>query len=199
VNDSEPRFDPWAIAAALLWLVYLCVGYVPEEVFAFLREQGRVVTQNALVNSPYLITIGFSMYFAYFAYHRCRECGLTMTDAQGRALQVGIVGLLAFLNIPLQTLIDAPDIPIPRLRNLVFAIFVAKSLAWLYLASLVFRYYILQNSRVFGNLVSVFPSNHTPEHEFEKLGKADSVAWIDPRDRADGSPEETPSTAKNEQ
>lgn len=198
MSEPEPRFDPWALAAALLWLVFLCAGYLPEEVFAFLRAQGRVVTQDAMVNSPYLITIGFSMYFGYFAYQCSRECGLSAADSQARALQVGIVGLLAFLNVPLQTLIDAPQIPVAHYRHLVFAIFGAKSAAWLYLASLILRYYILQNAQVFGNLVSMFPSARMAEREVENLGETNSVAWIDNRDGAAGTREESPSAAENE-
>lgn len=198
MSDSEPRFDPWALAAALLWLVFLCAGYMPEELFAFLRAEGRVVTQDAMVNSPYLITVAFSIYFGYFAYQRCRECGLGPADCQARALQVGIVGLLAFLNIPLQVLFDAPQIPVARLRNLVFAIFAAKTAAWLYLASLIVRYYLLRNVQVFGNLASVFPSNHRLEDECEDLGKANTVAWIDSRTPIPANPDDKPPAVEHE-
>ncbi|MBX7257561.1 MAG: hypothetical protein K1Y02_14470 [Candidatus Hydrogenedentes bacterium] len=198
MSEPEPRQDPWALAAALLWLVFLCVGYVPEEVFAFLRAQGRVVTQDAMVNSPYLITMGFSLYIGYFAYQRCRESGLGSADCQARALQVGILGLLAFLNIPLQTLFEASQIPVPRLRTLVYGIFLAKSMAWLYLCGLMFRYYVLRNANVFGDLASLFPSSHTADEELETLGRTNSVAWIDPSDSESGVRDEKSSAVEND-
>ncbi len=192
MTTPHRRWDPWSIPTLILWLAFFAVGFLPEEAFMLLRWAGRVVTQNAMVNSPYFITLGFSGYLAFFVYSRCREAGQGVLDAQGRAWQVFIVALLAFLNIPVQALRDVQNFGLAHQRHLIYFVYACKSIACLYLVSLMVRYYLLGRDRTFSSLVSVFPSSYLSQHPDEHLAEPKSVVWLEqdhPRSRDTSSGE----------
>jgi hypothetical protein len=172
--SEEHRFDPWALPTLVLWLAFFLLGLEPAGFFKLLRNIAGVTTQDALVNSPLLITIGCSVFLAWFAYATCRDAGQAAAPAQARAVQVGVLALLAFH--PLSLLEGLAMVLEPGLQTafdrLLIPFFVAgKLLAWLVLLTLVMGYH-LGNRRVFAVLPSVFPSGRTrppapgrPDHE----------------------------------
>ena len=144
----------------LLWVAFLIVGLVPESVFLWLRESGGVLPHRALVNSPYLVTLMLAAYVVLFALHRCLDAGLSPYLAQDRALQLGIVALVAFLPLDLVVLFTAHLHPRIQSRFLLYLAGVAKLSAWWYLFTLLLRYYVFRVDDVFGRIPSLFPSTH---------------------------------------
>ncbi|GMU92905.1 MAG: hypothetical protein AMXMBFR4_19630 [Candidatus Hydrogenedentota bacterium] len=177
MNESKPQFDFWILPTVLMWVVYFLAGLDPELLYNTVRDAGWVVTQNAMVNSPHLVTLAFAGYLGLFAYHRCLESGLPKMDAKARALQVGILGLLAFLSFSLSQLRNLSYIPDQTLRVVVIAVSAVKLVAWFTLLGMVLRYYLLGHTDVFANIGSMFPSTYRQEKE--PLGDRSSVAWID--------------------
>ena len=167
MNESQRIPDPWALPTLALWIVFLIVGLFPDRVFVLMRNLGGVVTMDAYVNSPYVITIAFTVYLAVFVFLRCKEGGHTDAQAQGRAVQAGLVAVIAFLWQPLGLLAVSDEIYAPRLELLVFKFLIyttvfLKMLSWLYLLSLFVRYYAFGNRCVFADMPCVFPSAHVP-------------------------------------
>ncbi|HOD51856.1 MAG TPA: hypothetical protein PKJ78_17595 [Candidatus Hydrogenedentes bacterium] len=159
VNQSKNLIDLWTIPALALWLVYFAIGLFPEGAFWAARLAGRVVTQNAIINSPSLVTVSLSLYLALFVYQRCTEAGVSRENATARAIQVGILGLIAFLPYPFYLLLSPGNMALPgsgvyRLDELaaIFGLPVAKLLAWLYLFAVIARSYITAGSDVFVNM-----------------------------------------------
>jgi hypothetical protein len=148
----------------LLWFVFFFVGLFPDLAFTGLRYLAGVVTINAYVNNPDVIVIAFTLYLAVFTFLRAREGGLNDAQAQGRAVQVGIVAIIAFLWQPLGLLAIAGDMMHSgwfQARMLVLLVIVLafmKLVAWFYLLSLIVRYYGFDKRRVFADMVCVFPS-----------------------------------------
>lgn len=167
------RNDPWAIGAFILWIVILVMGLLPNETFWFLRRISGVLTQNALLNSPLDIWIGFSAYVAFFTWRRCHESTVLPERAKANALQVGFFACAAFCPIQPKDIQWALQIPDDNLRayllTVIGSLTVLKLGAWLYLLSLLFRYYMLHNYSVFSNIPSVFPSIRRAKREhYEK-------------------------------
>ena len=144
----------------LLWVAFLTVGLIPEPVFYALRESGGVLPHRALVNSPYLVTLMLAAYVILFAFHRCTEAGLTPYLAQDRALQLGVVALVAFLPLDFAVLFTAHLHPLIQSRFLLYLVGVAKLAAWWYLFTLLLRYYVFRIDDVFARIPSLFPSTH---------------------------------------
>jgi hypothetical protein len=180
VTDNQRQWDPWSLPTAILWIVFFFAGLDPERLFYLLRGIGRVDVLTAMVNSSHFITLAFSAYLGLYAYQRCREHGLSPIDAKARALQFGLLGLVAFLSFSMLQLLHLPDIPVPNLRVLVVVVAFAKVSAWFYLLIVVLRYSVLGHDDVFANITSLFPSTYRHGEAGENLGKASSVAWIDP-------------------
>ncbi len=161
MNRSKSPIDAWTVPTIALWLVYFAAGLFPEGVFWAARQAGGVVTQNAIVNSPSLITVFLGLYLAYFAHQRCLDAGLSHENAMARAIQVGILALIAFLPYPFYLLLSPGNLSIPgsglqRIDELaaVFGLPVAKLLAWLYLLITVARSHLAEGSEVF---VKMYP------------------------------------------
>lgn len=158
---------------------------MPELVFYHLRELAGVVTQEAFVNSSAVITLALAGYLALFVRRRCLEAEVDPADAVGKAFQVGILALIAFLEIPrtsgayetttlLHEFINYQDIVTPEGQRAVLLVGSAKLLAWFYLFSLLFRYYIFEKPRVFARMASMFPSSYRAEDHEGDSAKADS-------------------------
>jgi hypothetical protein len=146
------------MATVLLWVFFFSIGLFPEWFFFTLREWALVSTRHAWTNSFGLLTPALAGYLLFFSYYRCREGGLTVAESQGKALQIGLFGLLAFL--PLDQVLHYQDIPVLFLRRLVLSLAGAKVLMWLYLFSLILRYYYFGGRGVFVSMFSIFPSMH---------------------------------------
>ena len=144
----------------LLWCLFFAVGLDPDVTFQFLRDAGRVVSQRALVNSPHLITLGLAGYLAWHVFTRCREAGLTVADAQARALQTAVLGLAAFLNFPLNHFLNAATLPTMDQRLLLWSVGMVKYVVWLYLLFTVIRFHLFGRVSAFTGMVSVFPSTY---------------------------------------
>lgn len=187
MTKSNARWDVWTAPTVLLWLVFFLAGVDPVWLFYGLRDAGSVVTQSAMINSPHVITLAFSVYLGLFVYHRCLETGLSKLDARGRGLQVGILGLIAFLNFSIEDVLDVPDIPAANLRMVVLLIAFTKALTWLYLLGMMLRYYLLGQSRVFVEMASIFPSSYAHENAQDLLGESSSVTWIEDLDQVPGN------------
>lgn len=193
VTDSQARPDPWRFAAFPLWIVFFAMGLMPEPVYILLRELAGVTTQRAWVNSPVAITVSFAGFMAWFTFHQCRLAGLSPAEIRGNALQIGVLGLVAFLALPqsafalpelgLWTLVfHADSIPDPYLRKVVYMAAITKFGAWLYLFSLVFRYGILGNDRAFATIRGLFPSLYRSPREPDQIDmdQARSVETLGP-------------------
>ena len=167
VTDKQGGFDVWRIPTLLLWWIFLLVGALPEEIYWAAREAAGVVTQRALVNSPDVITLSFTLYLAIFTYRQCREQGLAAPIGQGRAIQIAIIALIAFLPFPVARFLSVGEISAYSfwdtvyLRGAVYAVWIGKLAGLIYLAGMFFRIYILGNSSLFREMFNVFPSART--------------------------------------
>ncbi|MCX5756985.1 MAG: hypothetical protein NTU83_00455 [Candidatus Hydrogenedentes bacterium] len=156
--SASGQRDPWRYAAFLLWMVFFITGLSPEPVFFLLRQTGGVLTQRALVNSPHVITVAFAGYIALFVYHRCRGAGDSSGAAQDKALQMGVVALLAFMPVDLGAVLSAHKAPILEHRVLLYGAALLKLVAWWSLLALFIRYYLFKADAAFAEIGSLFPS-----------------------------------------
>ena len=155
--DSQPQFDPWRGPILLLWTLFFAIGLAPEWCFDYLRYIGKVTTPNALVNSHHLITLALAAYLGLFTYLRSIEANIEPVQAHGKALQVIILALIAFLPVT-RIVVQYNNIPVQSLRNVVIGVTLTKMLAWLYLYTVIIRYYFIDQYRVFKKMRSIFPS-----------------------------------------
>ena len=158
MSDSSEHTDIWHWLTLWLWGVFFLVGLFPEYVFDWLRILGRVSPHRAMVNSYHVITLSLSAYLYFFSYRRCIEAEASPTEAHGKALQMGIFGLLAFLPVT-QVVMVYRDIPVAGLQKLVLAVGTAKLAAWIYLYTVLIRYYCMGGAQVYRRMRSIFPSS----------------------------------------
>lgn len=171
MSDSRIQDWHWAFFSLLTWTALFVIGLDPERAYMYLREAGGVVTQNAWINSPQLITLALAAYVGRFAQLRCLEDGMTAASARSRGIQVAAIGLGGFLWFSPLMLMYARDIPDMVLRNMVYIVLPAKLLAWFYLYIMFFRYYALADRRVFSDMPALIPSAK-PEYENGALPEA---------------------------
>ncbi len=160
VNHPPARPNWWRWPTFALWMLFFLAGLFPEWVFRELRQAGAVTTQDAYINSHHMITLGLTGYLIYFLYQRGREAGLDTISARGKALQAGIVALVAFLPIQLEQAGQFRNIPVAHLRHLILFVAVTKVACWGYLLALLLRYYFRSGDRVFLEMPLLFPSAH---------------------------------------
>lgn len=177
VNDAgsirlgEERRDVWDVLTLGAWFLFFGMGLMPELAFNGIRAAASVRTSTALVNSSAILTLGFAAYLGLFAYRRCVENGLGRYLAQGKALEVGLIALVAFLELPargsvfqsrtlVSVLLQFGDIEDRYLQAVVMFVGLSKLTAWAYLLSLVIRYHAFGNRDVFSTVPSLFPSMH---------------------------------------
>jgi len=186
VGDPSAKSDPWRWPALLVWLLFLLAGLVPEPVFFALREAGGVLTQDALVNSAWLVTLGLAGYMGVFALRRCLEAGLSPAEAQDRALLLGVLGLMAFFNNNLMLFFTAHTYPLMQTRFQVYLVGIGKLLAWWYLLSLLIRYYAFADHTVFARIPAIFPS--TRRRQADRMNQAPAECEQGPSALAAGKP-----------
>jgi len=155
----------------MLWLVFFVVGFIPKPVFHFLRDFAHVDARRALVNSPALITLALAAYFAFFVFVACRRAKVSQQEAEARAVQCGLLALLAFLEAPYSGTqepgLTALAISLSQLDKAsqiwIAATIAIKSLVWLYLVSLLLRHYLASKPQAFVRMPLLF---HVPrDHE----------------------------------
>jgi len=150
-----------------MWGVFFVFGLFPEPVFYALRDLAAVSSHRALVNNAGLVTLAFSAYLGLFAFRRCKEMGAGSAESQGRGMQVAILALIAFLEIPrrtaavevttlLQLMARFQEIPDNSVRAFVLLIGACKVLAAWYLYSLLFRYHAFGMRDAFLRMPSLF-------------------------------------------
>lgn len=197
MDYPKARWDIWTLPTYLLWLVFFVIGFDPELAYDYARETGFVVSQNALVNSPHVVTLALAGYFGYFAFQRGLEAGLRKADAQTQGLQFAILGLVAFLAFSPFQLMSYAEIPVAKYRFIVLLVGGTKLFIWFLLLGVIARYYLLGHVHVFATLGSVFPSSHKDDND-EKIGEASSVAWLDSRQQAERQAQPAPPQSRPE-
>lgn len=161
--------DIWDFFTLSLWTLFFAVGFTPELAFYGLRAISGVTSFTALVNSSAVLTLSLTAYLAFFCYRRCLEWGVSTTIAQGKAMEVAVLSLVAFLEIPakgtifetrtlISIVLEFRDLPGLYLQSVVLFVGVSKLLTWLYLYSLVLRYHAFGNRGVFARIPSLLPS-----------------------------------------
>lgn len=165
----DNRQSMWDMAMLALWILFFAAGLLPEITFLMLRDLAAVAPHSALINSSSVITLTFSAYIAFFVLRRARQAGLNERAARGKAMQVGMVALIAFIEIPtvgsafetrtvLGLLLAISQFNMPEQYYTVLFVGVSKIVCWSYLFSLVFRYHAVGVRDVFARIPNVFPS-----------------------------------------
>jgi hypothetical protein len=160
----------------LLWSVFFAIGLVPEFVFHLLRNRAAVSTSTALVNSSAIITLGFTFFLVWFVYRNGLESYSNRAAARGKATQIGILALLAFMDVPtrsgvfqvhtlLEIVFELDDLSDWYLRFVVMLVAFSKLAAWCLLYSLFFRYHLLGNRLAFTSIPSLFPSTRNEDED----------------------------------
>ena len=148
--DTNPQSPDWWRAPALAaWVPLLAAGLAPDMAFDLLREAGRVTTINALVNNAWLVTFALCAFLGTFVAFRCREAGDTGAEAGDKGVQAGLLGLIAFMPFPLENPADLLRVSSPELRWILLGTLASKGILWLYLVSLLLRYYLGGSAEVF--------------------------------------------------
>ena len=141
-----------------VWTLVLLFGLFPDTVFYVMREMAHVPMHMAFTNTPWFITLSCAGFLGWFTYERCREGGAQEDIAVGKAVQITVLALAAFLPIQVERLPAYLHIPIPLYRNLILAVIAIKMTTWLYLMQLIMRYYMFSGLDVFRNMPLFFPS-----------------------------------------
>jgi hypothetical protein len=162
VTPNPPSRDPWRWPAILLWLWFFLLGLWPELTFELFRTAGYVFSQNAIINSYNFITWSLTAFLAYFVYHRSVEAGLPPMEALGKAIQIGVLAFVAFIDLPIEQI---PDIRRAGDRALVMGTVGLKLLVWLYLYALLVRYYLRRDPQVIARALPYFALIPPPRAE----------------------------------
>lgn len=166
-----PESRVWGFFALLLWLAFFTLGLFPNFIYEYLRNEANVITAHALVNSVYLLYSALIVYFFGFLYRAARYAGLSSVMAQVLAVQLSLVALLAFLPLPLEYIPDYFRAPDATWRRLILAVCAFKIASWLYLLTLLFRYYLFSGAEVFRQMAPVFPSAHHDDADTQSTAK----------------------------
>jgi len=170
------RQDPWAIGSFLLWTVIMLMGGFPEFTFAALRDAADVLTQYAWVNSPMTITVGFAVFLGVFSWRRAIESNVPNAAAQANGVQMALNAFVGFLPVAPMDFLGILTSGDMTLIAVIWGVGLVKAIAWAYIYSLLFRYYVLHQYKVFGGMGNVFPSGKedtpTGETGYEKSDSA---------------------------
>lgn len=162
---SPPQSNFWRWPNLALWVIFFGVGLFPEYVYNTIRTQAGVLTQVAMVNSVNVLLFALAGYISYFTWQRCREAGLTVAASHGKATQLGILSLAAFLPIGLHQLPEFRMTFTPEGLRVMYAFAAGKIIIWLYLFSIILRFYLFSGYQVFERLPALFPSSRTPNEK----------------------------------
>jgi len=166
-DDIAPASTFWRILAMFLWSWFFAFGLLPIWTFQGLRSWGGVLTQDALINSPHFITITWSIFIGYFAYARCREAGIEPDLARGKATQLAVLALPAFMCGPLEDVILYRLGHVDYFSMLTNSVALFKVVLWCYLYIKIVRYYFGPGHRVFTKVPSLFPSTYRHDDALE--------------------------------
>ncbi len=145
MSTQLTRRDPWRWPALLLWFIFFLIGLWPEQSFSVMRTAGYVFSQNAIVNSYHFITWCLVGFIVHFTYHRCLDSRFPPLEALGKSIQLGVVAFVAFVDLPVKLI---PDIRHTLDQSIVIGMVMTKLLAWLYLYTLMVRYYWRRQSNI---------------------------------------------------
>lgn len=182
---DDHRRDVWDLLTLGLWSIFFAIGLVPELAFYAFREAAAVAPHTALVNSSAVITIAFTAYIAIFAGRSCRDAGLDLAASQGKAVEIAVLALIAFIEIPakgsafeartlFEVLFEVQQLPGRYLQGVVLFVGLSKLLAWLYLYSLVLRYHAFGNHAIFARIPSLFPSSRDDKRAEDPAPKVEA-------------------------
>lgn len=157
-ENRESRL--WGVAALLMWFAFFALGLFPDFFFDYLREQGEVVPNRALTNSVVLLYLGLVAYFFSFVVRAARAADLSSAVSQMLAVQLSIMALMAFMPLKLELIFDYLRLSEPFWRRAILGVCVLKVASWLYLLSLLIRYYLWAGAEVFRQMAPLFPSAH---------------------------------------
>lgn len=158
MSTQIPQGDPWRWPALVLWTCFFLFGLWPEQTYYTLRAAGYVFSQNAVINSYHFITWCLTGFLMHFVYHRCREAKLPGVESLGKATQLGVLAFVAFVDIPVAQIGDVRDTTVVVL---VAGTALFKLSAWLYLYTLLLRYYLRLDPAVIGGALSwLAPHTH---------------------------------------
>ena len=136
------------------WYIFFAIGASPEDTFNFLRIISGVTVWKAMVNSPWIITIALSMYYAHFIYHRCIEAEIPEFESAMKAIQAGLMAFLAFL--PLRPDFELyKNMPHQEYMKVVYALLILKVFFWIFLLTIVV-FYNLNGNKIFRKLPDLF-------------------------------------------
>jgi len=169
----------WDLMSMVLWSALFAVGLVPELAFHGLRGLAHVSSRFAMVNSSAMITFGLSAYLMFFVARQCVLTRMSRGEAHGKAIHVGLLSILAFLEIPsqspvfgIQTLLGLmlqSELQVEfSLKVMLWSIGCTKLAAWLYLYSLMIRFHIFGNREAFSRMPTFFVQIHR-EPKLEEL------------------------------
>ena len=161
VSEHKHIPDVWDSLAAFLWWLILLAGLFPEAFFFLFRELGQVSMRQAFINTPWFITFAGAGFLGWFACQRSRETGDRDDVAFGKAVQIFILALAAFLPLQVEQTPMYLHIPVPYYRNLILGTVGIKLLSWGYLAQLIMRYHLFSGHEVFRNMPLLFLSSLT--------------------------------------
>ena len=184
MNETGQKWDLWKLPTLFLWLAFFLAGLAPTYVFSALRHYAIVLPQNALINSPHMITIALAGYMAVFVFNRCLAAGASVSDAQDKAIQIGIFAWVAFLPLDFYDVILAYANPLVRNRTIVYFAAAMKLTAWWLLFVMVLRYYLMRGNSLFSGTVCLFPNAKPVETPAEDLSKEKMTATVQ---RTDGN------------
>ncbi|MCX8064553.1 MAG: hypothetical protein N3G21_05195 [Candidatus Hydrogenedentes bacterium] len=136
------------------WLVFFALGASPEDTFNFLRIVSGVTVWEALINSPWAITVALTLYYSHFIYHRCVESQLPKFESLMKSIQTGLMAFLAFL--PLRPDFDLYKNMVHQEHiKVIYLILTLKVFFWIFLLTIVVFYY-LNGNKVFKKLPDLF-------------------------------------------
>jgi len=166
-KDSSDVPLYWRIPAVLAWSYFFMLGLFPIWTFQSLRSWGGVLTQDAIINSPHFITLAWALFLGYFAYSRCIEAGIEPDLARGKATQLAVLALPAFMCGPLEDVVLYRIGYVEYFSYLTVSVASFKMLLWCYLFFKILRYYLGPGHIVFTKVPSLFPSTYRDEDEEE--------------------------------
>jgi hypothetical protein len=106
LHKNTTSWDWWLPPTLVLWALFFVVGMFPGLFFLLIRTQAGVLRHEALVNTPYAVTLLLAGYIGFFVLMRCLDAGISTSGAQSRAIFAGVLAFIAFLDVPWLTFVS---------------------------------------------------------------------------------------------